>query len=89
MNLKQARKVCAKMRKNLGGEYIDALDTLGAHLSYLSWQTRHDGYEAGGFGGPEFLKALHEAWPERDIPAPFDVAEFVAQTNQGRPRSHR
>ena len=87
MNLKQARKICAKMDKNLGGEYKEALDKLGSYLSYLSWITKHDKYKASGFAGPEFLKELHTAWPEKgNVPAPFDMTELVAQVNEGRPR---
>ena len=72
MDLKTARRVCAKMEKNLGGEYQEALTTIGTYLSFLSDMTRRDKYQPTGFACPDILKEVHRAWPEADVPAPFD-----------------
>ena len=83
MDLKTARKVCAEMEKNLGGKYLAALTTLGAHLSFISDITKRGKFKAPGIAGPEIIKDLHEAWPETDCPAPFDMTQVLATLREG------
>lgn len=67
MDLKTARKVAAEMEKNLGGQYKEALNTLGRYLHFISQDTKNAGYEPRGFMAPEMYKDLWKAWPERDF----------------------
>ena len=67
MKLSDAKKTLATMHRHFGGDWNDALQTLGWTLRQVARITRGKEFGPEGFGDHEIMKDIQDCWPEDDL----------------------